>query len=136
MKGEEKKDESTRGAASKTISEAQAVQDDYTRSFLTSTEEVEDGFYEMRTWTDEYSIWIPSEATLDKTYYQKRERYWEKFLYAWIDEKENLSYALFGWFEDSADSVENVFFSLNKFAHYEGEYDKTEDEKHIYYFGK
>lgn len=25
---------------------------------------------------------------------------------------------------------------MSVFAHYEGEYDKTEDEKHIYYFGK
>ncbi len=45
-----------------------AAQDDYTRSFLVSTDEVEKDFYEMRTWTDAYSMWIPTNAKLDKTF--------------------------------------------------------------------
>lgn len=111
MKGEEKKDESTRGAASKTISEAQAVQDDYTRSFLTSTEEVEDGFYEMRTWTDAYSIWIPSEATLDKTYYQKRERYWEKFCIHGVM-KRKIYHIFFSGYLRIAVTRQNIHYTL------------------------
>lgn len=35
-----------------TPSDVRVLQDDYTRSFLTSTEAVADGFYEMRTLTD------------------------------------------------------------------------------------
>lgn len=137
MKEDEKKNESVTDAAStETLSDVRALQDDYTRSFLTSTEEVEDGFYEMRTWTDAYSIWIPSEAKLDKTYYQKREQYWEQFLYTWQDQEQNLSYLLFGLFQDSSDSLEHTLHLLNIFAHYEGEYDQTEDENHYYYFGK
>lgn len=131
-----KKESYTDAIPPDTPSDVRVLQDDYTRSFLTSTEEVAAGFYEMRTWTDAYSIWIPSEAKLDKTYYQKREQYWDQFLYTWQDQEQNLSYLLFGLFQDNSDSLEHTLRLLNIFAHYEGEYDQTEDEKHYYYFGK
>ncbi len=113
-----------------------AAQDDYTRSFLVSTDEVEKDFYEMRTWTDAYSMWIPTNATLDKTFYEKSKKSWEKFLFAWNDLEGNISYGIYAEFDDSKDSEVNGLDSLTDFAQYEGEYIKTEDENNAYYYGK
>ncbi|QTD43207.1 hypothetical protein [Sporosarcina sp. Te-1] len=71
-----------------------AIQDPYTRSFLVSTNEPEDGFYEMGTWTDAYSLYIPNDEKLDETFYQKRKDYWEEFWYSWNDEDSNISYSV------------------------------------------
>ncbi len=113
-----------------------AAQDDYTRSFLVSTDEVEKDFYEMRTWTDAYSMWIPTNATLDKTFYEKSQQHWERFLYAWNDVDGNISYGLYGIFEDSENSEIYGLDELTSYSQFEGEYEKTEDESNIYYYGK
>ncbi len=113
-----------------------AAQDDYTRSFLVSTDEVEKDFYEMRTWTDAYSIWIPTNATFDKAFYEKSQQHWEKFLYAWNDVEGNISYGLYGEFEDSENSETYALEVLSDFAQYEGEYTKKEVGTNIYYYAK
>ncbi|WP_248512698.1 hypothetical protein [Sporosarcina sp. NCCP-2222] len=140
MKEEEK---NTNSAAEKetgaqtdvVTSEHEAVQDHYTRTFLVSDQEKEDGFYEMRTWTDAYSVWIPVSATLDETYYMKRDDGWEQFLYSWIDEKANISYGVQGQFEDG-EGTESGLRQLTRYMKFEGEYEKSEDDDHRYYFGK
>lgn len=113
-----------------------AVQDHYTRTFLVSEEEVEEGFYEMRTWTDVYSMHIPAEATLDETYYMKRDKSWEQFLFSWIDEEANLSYGVQGQFEDGEGSEEPGLKRMTRYMKFEGDYEKSEDDQHIYYYGK
>ncbi len=113
-----------------------AVQDQYTRSFLTSDEEAEEGFYEMRTWTDAYSMHIPAEATLDETYYMKRDKSWDQFLFSWIDGEDNISYGVQGQFEDGQSSEESGLRSLTRYMKFEGDYEKSEDDHHIYYDGK
>ncbi|RJS61329.1 hypothetical protein [Bacillus sp. PK3_68] len=112
-----------------------AVQDYYTRTFLVSDREAEKGFYEMRTWTDAYSILIPAEATLDETYYMKRGQSWEQFLFSWIDEETNISYGVQGQFEDGS-SEESGLRRLTRYMNFKDEYEKSEDDHHIYYYGK
>jgi len=113
-----------------------AAQDEYTRSFLVSTDEVADGHYAFKTWTEAYTMWIPTDATLDSSFYEKREKHWEKFLYAWLDDEENLSYGVYGQFEDRPDSEEIGLQHLSDFAKFEGDYSKSEDENNIYYYGE
>ncbi|MEK4711914.1 MULTISPECIES: hypothetical protein [Sporosarcina] len=113
-----------------------AAQDEYTRSFLISTDEVADGHYAFKPWTEAYTMWIPTDATLDSVFYEKREKHWERFLYAWLDNEENLSYGVYGQFEDRPDSEEMGLEHLSDFSKFEGEYSKSEDENNIYYFGK
>lgn len=118
------------------LPEDPAVQHTYTRSFLVSPEQVEEGFYEMRTWTDAYTMWIPAEASLDETYYSKRDRQWEQFLYGWENEADNISYGLIGQFEDRDDSEVASLRYLTRFMQFGGDYTTSEDEENIYYYGK
>ncbi|XKI10830.1 Lipoprotein [Sporosarcina sp. ANT_H38] len=77
-----------------------AAQDEYTRSFLVSTDEVAEGHYVFKPWTEAYTMWIPVDGTLSQGFYVKREKHWERFSYAWLDNEENLTYGLFALFED------------------------------------
>ena len=113
-----------------------AAQDEYTRSFLVSTDEVSEGYYALKPWTEAYTMWIPVDANLSQTFYEKREQHWERFSYSWEENDENISYLLYGQFEDRPDSEEVGLNHLSFFAQYEGDYSKSEDEENIYYYGK
>lgn len=88
------------------IPETVAAQDEYTRSFLVSTDEVSEGHYAFKTWTEAYTMWMPVGAKLSKTFYEKRESHWERFSYNWQETEENISLRLVGLFEDRPDSDE------------------------------
>ena len=118
------------------IPETIAVQDEYTRSFLVSTDEVSEGHYAFRPWTEAYTMWIPVNATLDSVFYEKREKHWERFLYAWVEKDKNISYGVYGFFEDRPDSEEYGLIHLADYAQYEGEFERFEEEENIYYYGK
>ena len=118
------------------VPETLAAQDEYTRSFLVSMNEVTEGHYAFKPWTEAYTMWIPVDATLDSVFYEKREKHWERFMYAWEEEEDNISYLLYGQFEDRPDSEEVGLDHLSFSAQYEGDYSKSEDEENIYYYGK
>lgn len=117
------------------IPTTKAAQDEYTLSFLVSTDEVSEGHYAFKPWTEAYTMWIPADATLDSVFYEKREKHWERFMYAWEEEEDNISYLLYGKFEDRPDSEEVGLDNLSFFAKYEGDYTKSEDEENVYYYG-
>ncbi len=118
------------------IPETLAAQDEYTRSFLVSTDEVSEGHYAFKPWTEAYTMWIPTNAKLSQTYYEKKEKDFEKFSYSWIDEVANLSFLVFGLFEDRIDSeiVGLDHFSFD--SQYEGDFERFEEEDKIYYHAK
>ncbi|WP_421101612.1 hypothetical protein ACOKXV_16520 [Sporosarcina psychrophila] len=111
-----------------------AAQDEFTRTFLVSTEEVAEGHYAFKPWTEAYTMWIPVDATLDSTFYEKREKHFERFLYAWEEEEENISYLLYGLFEERPDSEKIGLDHLSFYAKYEGNYERFEEGDNIYYY--
>ena len=115
------------------VPETIAATDEYTRSFLVSTDEVSEGHYAFRPWTEAYTMWIPINATLDSVFYEKRENHWERFMYAWEEKDENISYLLYGKFEDRLDSEEFGLKHLARFAKYEGDFERFEEKGNIYY---
>ncbi len=115
------------------VPETLAAQDEYTRSFLVSTDEVSEGHYAFRPWTEAYTMWIPVDANFSQTFYEKREKHWEKFSYSWEAKDENISYLLYGKFEDRPDSEEFGLKHLARFAKYEGDFERFEEGGNIYY---
>ena len=47
-----------------------ALQDDFTREFIASPEEVEEGYYLFESKTGGYTMWYPKNAKLDQTFYK------------------------------------------------------------------
>ncbi len=128
-----KKDTEKQADKQTEIPETIAAQDKYTRSFLVSTDEVSEGHYAFKPWTEAYTMWIPVDATLDSVFYEKREKHWERFMYAWEEKNENISYLLYGQFEDRPDSEEVGLDNLSFFSKYEGDFERFEEGGNIYY---
>ncbi len=118
----------------KEVPETIAAQDEYTRSFLVSTEEASEGHYAFKPWTEAYTMWIPVGAKLSKTFYEKREKHWERFSYNWQETEGNTSFRLIGLFEDRPDSEEIGLDHLTFYSKIEGDYEKFEEGSYIYYY--
>ena len=129
-------DEETDMETKTELPDTPAAQDEYTRSLLVSTDEVADGHYVFKTWTEAYTMWIPIEATFSQTFYEKREDHFERFFYSWEKEEENITYLVYGLFEDRPDSEEVGLDHLSFYAKYTGDYTRSEDENNIYYYGE
>lgn len=77
-----------------------AYQDEFTRQFITSQEETEEGYYTFKSITDGYTMLFPVNAIMDGSYYQKRFSEFEIFQIGEINEKENHSYFIIGDYYD------------------------------------
>ncbi|MDG5473131.1 hypothetical protein P6709_15365 [Jeotgalibacillus sp. ET6] len=61
--------------------ENDTFQDEYTRTFMKSIEEVDSGYYEFRSGTNLYEMWLPVHSTLDERLYSlEAQENFEQFL--------------------------------------------------------
>ncbi|MFC7373518.1 hypothetical protein ACFQPF_17895 [Fictibacillus iocasae] len=67
------KEQETNGAGEKEskLPETKAFQDEYTRDFIKSTKETEEGFYTYESKTGGYSMLFPVNAELDEMFYER-----------------------------------------------------------------
>lgn len=77
-----------------------ALQDDFTKEFIPSTEEAEEGYYTFESGVGGYTMLYPVNAVMDQTYYQYRGQEYEVILFGEGREKENYGYSVRGRFED------------------------------------
>lgn len=77
-----------------------AWQDEFTREFLISSEETEEGYYTFKSGTGGYTMLYPVNAVMDDIYYQRSENYYEEIYFGESRKDENYTYALTGHFED------------------------------------
>src|SRR5699024_4152405 len=66
----------------KDLPDVTAFQDDFTREFMTSTEDVEEGYYLFESKTGGYTMWYPEEATMDKHLYERKKKHFERLQFA------------------------------------------------------
>nr|WP_139189793.1 hypothetical protein [Evansella caseinilytica] len=59
------------GGCTMSTPETAAFEDEFTREFMKSTKEVEDGYYLFESKTGGYTMWFPVNATMDEGYYSK-----------------------------------------------------------------
>ena len=77
-----------------------ALQDDFTKEFIPSTEEVEEGYYTFESGVGGYTMLYPVNAVMDQTYYQYQGQD-NEVIYFWEDrEVENYGYSVVGNYED------------------------------------
>ncbi|WP_062047122.1 hypothetical protein [Bacillus sp. JCM 19034] len=103
-----------------------AFEDEFTREFMKSTKEVEEGFYLFESKTGGYTIWFPENAVTESEYYYQQgdgresmsimEMYGDNLVY-----RARLQYEHSG-LTDSIDTQLSVLSSLA--GGYEGNYEK------------
>jgi len=79
-----------------------AWQDEFTRDFLVSSEETEEGYYTFKSGVDGYTMLYPVNGVLDhQTYYKYQDEEKEEVINFWdIRKDENFHYSIIGHFKD------------------------------------
>ena len=114
-----------------------ALQDDFTREFIASPEEVEEGYYLFESKTGGYTMWYPKNAKLSPTYYQKKKDYFEALhVGGYNDQTTGDSFYIRATYGDSKDTKDTdiYLYLLSSSIHYDGEYEKVETDDKIIYF--
>ena len=122
-----------------TYPEVPAFEDEFTREFLPSTEEVEEGYYLFESKTGGYQMLFPENARVSKFGYERNGEGFEHLIfgnYNHVDEiavEHNLTYNFHG--EENYDrNLIARLKSLSQRISYSGEYKKLETkDKEIYF---
>ena len=115
-----------------------AFQDEFTRSLLDSTEEVEEGHYLLESDTGGYSMLWPKNAVTDgPPFYQRTGDSFEKIIFYDVNKKENYNYQFSTTYSTYGESsIESSLNILSGGVSYFGEYEKIETDKTSIYFAK
>ncbi|SDZ64249.1 hypothetical protein SAMN05421736_12421 [Evansella caseinilytica] len=118
--------------------ETAAFEDEFTREFMKSTKEVEDGYYLFESKTGGYTMWFPVNATLDEGLYYRQEKYRENVGFSEKYKENNFTYNLLIRYENrkAIEHVEADLSVLSSFISYEGDYDSFEHNGKNYYYAK
>lgn len=121
----------------KELPDTVALQDDFTREFIVSPEEVEEVYYLFESKTGGYTMWYPKNAKLSQTYYQKKKDYFEALhVGGYNDQTTGDSFYIRATYGDSKDTKDTdiYLYLLSSSIHYDGEYEKVETDDKIIYF--
>ncbi|WP_332651856.1 hypothetical protein [Lysinibacillus sp. 54212] len=77
-----------------------ALQDEFTKEFIPSTKETEEGYYTFESGVGGYTMLYPVNAVMDQTYYQYRDQDYEAIYFGEDREAENYGYSVIGHFDD------------------------------------
>lgn len=100
MKTNDNSDTSSSANSSKEEIQTAALQDDFTKEFISSKEETEEGYYTFESGVSGYTMLYPVNAVMDQTYYQYRDTKYEAILFGEERKEENYSYSVVGHFDD------------------------------------
>ena len=116
--------------------ETPAFQDDFTREFMDSTEEVQEGYYRFKSKTEGYTMLFPVNAKIAAVAYGINSDFYEEYSFGEQDKGKNLSIYYQIVYEDRP-IIENIDVNLDllsSYAGYEGKYQKFEFEGKTYYY--
>lgn len=114
-----------------------AFQDDFTREFIGSTEEIEEGFYLFQSKTGKYTMMYPANAKMQRTFYGFTGENYEKLRYAGGDEEvTGATYTVDLSFKHNKDTIrlDTHLSVVSRGVRYEGDFEKIEtDDTEIYF---
>ncbi|MCM3163294.1 hypothetical protein [Metabacillus litoralis] len=120
---------------SKELPNTEAFQDEFTRGFLDSTKEVEDGYYLFRSKTDGYTMLYPSNAKISEIPYEKNGKQFESVIFEENNRKKNYNYVFRTTYETYGDALlETSLKILSRSVGYSGDFNELEfGDNKIYY---
>lgn len=116
--------------------ETRAFQDDFTREFMDSTEEVQEGFYKFKSKTEGYTMLFPKNAKVSAVGYEINHEVFETYSFGEQVKAKNLAYYYKLIYENKplANNIDINLKSLSRYAGYNGDYKKFEFEGKTYYY--
>ncbi|WP_203289220.1 hypothetical protein [Metabacillus sp. cB07] len=118
--------------------ETEAFKDEFTREFMKSTEETEEGFYTFESKTRGYTMLFPINAIISTMDYEQIKTAYEALSYSEDVDDENISYFMTVIFENSSDTddIQINLGILSDVSGYEGDYKKYTSAEKTIYFGE
>ncbi|WP_164218659.1 hypothetical protein [Virgibacillus sp. YIM 98842] len=113
-----------------------ALQDDFTREFISSLDEVESGYYLFESKTGGYTMMYPENAKLDEIYYEMPGDYLEAIQFGEGEETSDHHYGVRATYNegDSVSEFKRLQGVFEARTSYDGDYETIEyDDKKIYF---
>ncbi|MGD6817079.1 hypothetical protein ACQCVE_08440 [Metabacillus sp. 113a] len=113
------------------------MKDDFTKGYLTSTKEVEKGFYEFKSKTGGYTMLLPVEAVISKDFgNQLDENIYEAIIY--VAEIDHASIDTQITYENNpiTKNLEENLELLSSSSGYKDSYSKSKEDSKTIYYGK
>ncbi|WP_054711590.1 hypothetical protein [Bacillus sp. JCM 19041] len=119
------------------LPQVDAFQKEFSRQFMESIDEVEEGYYLMRSGIDAFTIYFPEDATLMENGYGYDGNHFEKLRFAYESEKENRGYTLdFQYnYGGNANHPEWKLDGLRKKWGFNDEWKELEDDEGTTFYG-
>jgi len=113
-----------------------AFQDEFTREFMASTEEVEEGYYLFKSKTGGYTMMYPENARLNNLNYESPGKAFEFIQFAENNEERGYQYYVRVTYDagSRARSVDRLKGVLSTHVNYEGDYESIEYEDKTIHF--
>ncbi|KEZ48958.1 hypothetical protein [Metabacillus indicus] len=118
--------------------ETKAFKDDFTREFIKSPDETEDGYYTFVSKTKGYTMLFPVNATISSAAHDYQEDYFETYNFGESVDEENLSRYFTVTYEDKP-STRDIEFNLELLTEhtgYESEFKEIRALDNVIYYGK
>ncbi|TDL79180.1 hypothetical protein [Peribacillus frigoritolerans] len=112
-----------------TLPETEAFKDEFTREFIASGEEVEEGYYPFQSKTKGYTMLFPVSATISSTSYDSQEEFFETYNFGEGVKESNLSRYVTITYEDKP-TTKNIEFNLDMLSEHAGYETSFEKIKH------
>ncbi len=123
----------------KDLPDVTAFQDEFTREFMTSTNEVSDGYYLFESKTGGYTLPFPGDARIDQMHYEKVKDHYEGIRFVGDSERTTgESYTVYVTYENPTkpDEPDIQLSFVKKAVNYDGEFDKKEHDDVTHYFAQ
>ncbi|WP_433956844.1 hypothetical protein [Cytobacillus horneckiae] len=118
--------------------ETRALQDEFTKEFVTSQEEVQEGYYQFKSRTDGYTMLFPKEGKISKSSFESNKDIFETYTFGENVTEDNLAFYYKIIYDANmlTKEVQPYLNSLSRYAGYEGEYETFEHEGKTYYYAE
>src|SRR5690625_1752561 len=113
-----------------------AMQDEFTREFMSSAEEEEEGYYLFESKTGGYTMLYSVNSKLDDIYYEKVNDSYEALHFGEGKESSEVAYVIRSTYKqgENTNNIELYLTLLSESIDYDGEYEEIElDDKVIYF---
>src|SRR5690625_2637212 len=113
-----------------------AFQDDFTREFMSSLEEVEDGYYLFESKTGGYTMMYPENAKMNQGYFERNGNTFEIIRYGEGEATNEFLYYTTFTFEEGkrTEEPESLLRLLSSSVNYDGDYEDINYDDKIIYF--
>ncbi|MDL4840513.1 hypothetical protein [Aquibacillus rhizosphaerae] len=119
------------------LPETKAFQDEYTREFMDSVEEVKDGYYLFRSKTEGYTMLFPENAEVSKMFYERNKDFFENLTFVDYSREENYNHRSDVMYSPYGEKdIDINLESLSTKGGYSGDYQEIEEKNTRIYFAK